>query len=53
MAKGKKDSIFNFKVTDHFKEAIEKNAIKAGLRPSSFVREVVKKYIKYKEPDLI
>jgi predicted DNA binding CopG/RHH family protein len=52
-AKNKKDDILNFKVTDHLKKAILKKAERAGLRPSSFIREVIKKHIKYKEPDLV
>lgn len=48
-----KNNILNFKVSEHLKEAIIKNAERKGLTPSQFVREVVKKYIKYKEPEIV
>lgn len=52
-AKNKQDNILNFKVSEHFKEAIEKHAQRAGLRPGAFIKAVVKKHIKYKEPELV
>lgn len=48
-----KNNILNFKVSEHLKEAIIKGAQRKGLTPSQFVREVVKKYIKYKEPEIV
>ena len=48
-----KNTIINFKTTEHLRDAIKKSAQRKGLTPSAFVREIVKKYIKYKEPDLI
>ena len=47
------DNILNFKVSDHLKQAIIKSAERIGLRPSTYIREVVKKYIKYKEPEVV
>lgn len=49
----KKDQILNFKVSEHLLDAINKSAQRAGIRPSVYVREIVKKYIKYKEPDIL
>lgn len=49
----KKGKILNFKVSEHLKNAILKSAQRKGLKPSEFIRAVVKKHIKYKEPELI
>lgn len=49
----KQSNILNFKVSDHLKAEIEKQAQKAGLRPGAFIKAVVKKHIKYKEPELV
>lgn len=48
-----KGEILNFKVSEHLKSEIEAHARKKGLTPGKFVREIVKKYIKYKEPELV
>jgi predicted DNA binding CopG/RHH family protein len=49
----KKSNVINFKASDHLREAIVKNAQKKGLTPSTFIREIIKKYIKYKEPEIL
>jgi predicted DNA binding CopG/RHH family protein len=49
----RKAEIINFKVSEHLRNAIEKTAEKKGLTPSAFIREVLKKYIKYKEPEVL
>jgi predicted DNA binding CopG/RHH family protein len=49
----KKNTVINFKASDHLRDAIVKNAHKKGLTPSTFIREVIKKYIKYKEPEIL
>lgn len=48
-----KGSILNFKVSEHLKEEIQTHARRNGMSPSKFVREVVKKFIKYKEPEVL
>jgi hypothetical protein len=48
-----KSVILNFKASKHLKEAILVAADEANLRPSTFIKAVVKKHIKYKEPNLV
>jgi predicted DNA binding CopG/RHH family protein len=48
-----KNQVLNFKVSEHLKNAISKSAERAGLPPSAFIREIIKKYIKYKEPEIL
>lgn len=47
------NNVLNFKASDHFKAAILKAAERKGLKPSTFIKAVIKKHIHYKEPDLI
>lgn len=49
----KQDNIITFKVASHFKEHIDKQAVKRGLTLSDYVKRVLKKHSKYKEPELI
>lgn len=51
--KQNKGNILNFKVSDHFKGEIVKHAERAGLKPGTFIKAVIKKHIKYKEPELV
>ena len=53
MNRTQKNQVMNFKVSEHFRDAIVKSANKAGLTPSVYIREVIKKYIKYKEPEIL
>jgi len=54
MADKKKNGlILNFKTSEHLKNEITRHATAAGLKPGTFIKAVVKKYIKYKEPDLV
>lgn len=46
------NNVLNFKATDHFKQAILKAAERKGLKPSTFIKAVIKKHIKYKEPEI-
>jgi predicted DNA binding CopG/RHH family protein len=48
-----KSEVLNFKVSEHLRDAIIRSAQRAGIKPSVYIREIVKKYIKYKEPDLL
>lgn len=50
---GPEVNMLNFSVSEHLKGEIEAQARKKGLSPSKFVREIIKKYIKYKEPELV
>lgn len=54
MAHEKEQSeILNFKASKHLKKAIKDAADAKGLKPGTFIKAVVKKHIKYKEPDLV
>lgn len=54
MAENKRKSvILNFKASEHLKTAILDAATEAGLKPGTFIKAVVKKHIKYKEPNLV
>jgi hypothetical protein len=44
--------ILNFKASEHLKNAVEIAAKKVNLKPSKFMREVIKKHINYKEPEV-
>lgn len=48
-----KQTLITFKTTPHFKEFVEKQAKRAKLSTSKYIKEVVKKHSKYKEPELI
>ncbi len=48
-----KSVILNFKASEHLKNAIKAAADQAGLKPGTFVKAVVKKHIKYREPNLV
>jgi len=50
---GMKQTLITFKTTPHFKEFVEKQAKRAKLSTSKYIKEVVKKHSKYKEPELI
>lgn len=54
MAHEKEQSeILNFKASKHLKNAIKKAADEKGLKPGTFIKAVVKKHIRYKEPELV
>ena len=46
-------TVLNFKVSEHLKGEIVKAAEKKGLAPGTFIKAVIKKYIKYKEPEIV
>lgn len=53
MKENKQGTVLNFKVSEHLKAEILKAADKKGLAPGTFIKAVIKKYIKYKEPEIV
>jgi hypothetical protein len=51
--KNEQSEILNFKASKHLKLAIKAAADEKGLKPGTFIKAVVKKHIKYKEPELV
>lgn len=51
--KNEQTEILNFKASKHLKQAIKDAADAANLKPGTFIKAVVKKHIKYKEPNLV
>lgn len=51
--KKEQSEILNFKASKHLKNAIKAEADKKGLKVGTFVKAVVKKHIRYKEPELV
>lgn len=45
--------VLNFKVSQHFKDHIVNAAKRKGLKPGTFIKAVIKKHTKYKEPELV
>jgi uncharacterized protein (DUF1778 family) len=48
-----KKNLINFKATLDQQNAIKAAAKKANLKPSTYCRAVILKFIKYKEPNLV
>jgi predicted DNA binding CopG/RHH family protein len=45
--------VFPIKLSDHFRKHIEKQAVRRGLPTGTFIKAVLKKYTRYKEPELL
>jgi hypothetical protein len=47
------DEVITFKASKHFKDHVKEQAKKKKLKPSAFIKAVIKKQTGYKEPNII
>lgn len=48
-----KGDVINFKAHQHFREHLDNQARKKGMKLGTYIKAVLKKYTKYKEPELV
>lgn len=47
------NEVITFKASKHFREHLEKQAVRKKLKPGTYIKAVLKKYTKYKEPEIL